>query len=307
MGYVMALLWVPGPLFIHSDSILLILFKSILSNNSLCLSVFLFSAVASFLPVSCPVYFGANRAGIMLAAAISPTAVHFGRVICFALWFLRQISILPLTCFNTPYDLAVAICSKYPVTGSTTTFKHFECIIKFVLPFTTVVLNGGITASLIVQILPFTPSRLYSETSRPFTIFLLETTVLRCTHFQVSPACFNSVLVSHQWMVYELGGYLHLDSILHTYSKQPKNSTSSLYQGKSCIVMLASTYPSYGIKIPSVPLRCNTYPTNFLSGRIFNPISVQNPSVRAEIWDPVSTSAIVSTPYTTTLASCMTQ
>ena len=58
-----------------------------------------------------------------------------------------------------------------------------------------------------------------------------------------------------------------------------------LYQGKSGIVKLASTYALYGVEMPP-PLRHNTPPTKFLSGRILNPISVENPSVRAEILGP---------------------
>ena len=36
---------------------------------------------------------------------------------------------------------------------------YFECVIKFTMPFTTVVMNGRITTSLIEQ--TFTPLRLY--------------------------------------------------------------------------------------------------------------------------------------------------
>ena len=62
-------------------------------------------------------------------------------------------------------------------------------------------------------------------------------------------------------------------------------------------------YPRYGIRKPPIPLRHNIPPNKSNSWRILNPISVQNPSVRAESWDPVSTSALVSTPSTTTIAS----
>ena len=44
-------------------------------------------------------------------------------------------------------------------------------------------------------------------------------------------------------------------------------------------------------------------PTKFLSGRIFNAMSVQNSSVGAVIWDLISTSAIISVPSTTTIIS----
>ena len=46
-----------------------------------------------------------------------------------------------------------------------------------------------------------------------------------------------------------------------------------------------------------VPSRCNKPPR----GRIVYPNWKQNPSIKVETWDPVSTSAIVSTPTTTTV------
>ena len=61
-------------------------------------------------------------------------------------------------------------------------------------------------------------------------------------------------------------------------------------------------YPLYGIKKPSIPLRHNTPPIKFLSGRILNPISVKNSSVWADICNPVSTSAVISTPCSITIA-----
>ena len=142
--------------------------------------------MASFSSTSCLVGFGLSRAGIMLAVVISPTGVCIGRVTCFVLWFLRQALILSFPGLNNPYDLAIAMCSEYSVNGSTTTLKHFECVVKFVISCTTVVPNGWITTSFIVQMLPFTPSRSYLGMSRPFTIFLFKIMVLRCTYFQVS-------------------------------------------------------------------------------------------------------------------------
>ena len=52
-----------------------------------------------------------------------------------------------------------------------------------------------------------------------------------------------------------------------------------------------------------IPSIYNTSSTIFLSGRIFNPLSVQNPLVRVEICDPVSTRAVISTPFTLTPVS----
>ena len=77
-----------------------------------------------------------------------------------------------------------------------------------------------------------------------------------------------------------------------------KNNTSSAYQGKSDIVKLTYMYAAYGIAIPPVHLRCNITP----GGRILNPKSEQNPLVKTGIWDPVSTSAMISNSSTTTLA-----
>ena len=62
-------------------------------------------------------------------------------------------------------------------------------------------------------------------------------------------------------------------------------------------------YALYRIEMPPIPLSHNIPPIKFLSGGILNPISVQNPTVRAEILDPVSASVIVSNPSTTTIAS----
>ena len=146
------------------------------------------------------------------------------------------------------------MCYKYPITGSANTFKHFKCIIKFIIPFTTVVLNGRMMTSLIVWIFPFTPFRSHLGTLRPFTVFLLEITVLRCTCFQVPPACCHSFSVivttkfSMTWMLIctcTLSPYL--------WSQMIKNNISSLYQGKSGTVRLAFMYPFMVLKCPHSP------------------------------------------------------
>ena len=103
-------------------------------------------------------------------------------------------------------------------------------------------------------ILHFSPSRSYSGTFRPFTVFLLEITVLRCTCSQVSPACYNcfSVTGKTKWSMTwvpictgTISPYL--------WSEMTKNNTSSLYWDKSGIVRLASTNPLYDIKMPPSP------------------------------------------------------
>ena len=58
-------------------------------------------------------------------------------------------------------------------------------------------------------------------------------------------------------------------------------------------------YPLYGTAMPPVPLRCNKTP----SGKIINQNSEQSPLVRAEIQEPVSTGAVISIPFTITVAS----
>ena len=86
-------------------------------------------------------------------------------------------------------------------------------VIKFTIPFTTVVPNGEITTSLIEQILPFTPLRSSSGTSRPFTVFLLETTMLRCPSSQFLKPANILFWHSHNQMIYDLGAFLHQDSV----------------------------------------------------------------------------------------------
>ena len=61
-------------------------------------------------------------------------------------------------------------------------------------------------------------------------------------------------------------------------------------------------YPLYGIEMLPSPKDATHLLSNSPSGWILNPISVQNLSVRAEIWDPLSSSAVVSNSSTTTIA-----
>ena len=118
------------------------------------------------------------------------------------------------------------------------------------MPFTTVVMNGKIMTSLTVHILPFTPLRLYSGMFRPFMVFCLDITVLRCTCFHVSSACCNSfsVIVTTTWPMTWV-------PICTT-----KNNTSSLYQGKCGIVRWDSMYPLYGIEMPPIPFNTQHTP-----------------------------------------------
>ena len=169
--------------------------------------------------------------------------------------------------------------SEYPLNGSATTFIHFECVIKFVMPFTIVVMNGWTMTSLIVWIFPFTTFRSYSGTFRPFIVFLLEITVLRCTCFQVSPACCNSFSGhSHNQMVYDQGTYLHRYPSPYLWSKMTKNNTSSLYQGKSGIVRLASMYHLCSIKCPHPQDTTHPLSNSSVEGSS-TPFPVQNLSV----------------------------
>ena len=102
-----------------------------------------------------------------------------------------------------------------------------------------------------------------------FTLYIFEIllrdvvlfTVLRCTCFQVYPACCNSsmVIVVTKWCMTRvpictgtLSPYLLL--------KTTRNNTSSLYWGKPGIMRLASTYPLYSITVPPVPSICNKPP-----------------------------------------------
>ena len=60
------------------------------------------SLLSSGLPGSPPVGFSANRDGKTFAPTMSPTAVHFGKIICSVLCFLRQTLIFPLPGLKTP-------------------------------------------------------------------------------------------------------------------------------------------------------------------------------------------------------------
>ena len=90
------------PPFVYSDSILLTLLSHFFPIILFDFHISFFPTVASPLPASCPIGLCVNRARMMFAAVISPTAFHFGMVICFALWFLRPTSILPFPQFWYP-------------------------------------------------------------------------------------------------------------------------------------------------------------------------------------------------------------
>ena len=241
-------------LFVHSDSILLtllsqfcptILFDFHISFSQQWLHPYLTYSLLALAPT--------EPEWCLLLWSLPQQSFWEGYLICFALWFLRNSNFASLW-FQYPKRSAVAIWFEYPITGSTNTSTHFESVIKFVMAFTTVVMNSRIMTSLIVQILPFTPLRSYPEMFRPFTVFLLEITVLRCTCFQISPSCCNyfSVIVTTKW---SMSWVLICTCTLAPYwwFETTKNNTSSLYQGKSGIVMLASRYFLYGIKMPSSP------------------------------------------------------
>ena len=126
-----------------------------------------------------------------------------------------------------------------------------KCIIKFAMLFTMMVSNGGIITSLIMKILPFTPSISYSGMYRLSMVFLFEITVLTCTCFQVSPVSCNYSLIivvtkwSMTWVPIFTGSLSP-----YLWSRMTKTNMSSLYWGKLGIVRLASTYPLYGIGTP---------------------------------------------------------
>ena len=181
--------------FIHSNSILLILLHQFFL---IILFDIQFFFPLQWLPSDWPhalLAFGTNKAGIMLAAAISPTVVHFGRVTCSALCCLRQTSILSFSDFNTQYDLAIAMCSEYSVTDSTTTFKHFECVGKVHNTFcysSPKWWNHDFPHS---ENFTFQPLEIVLWNVKAFYSISIETMVSRCTSFQVSPASHNSFLV----------------------------------------------------------------------------------------------------------------
>ena len=185
------------------------------------------------------------------------------------------------------------MCSEYPVTSSTMTFNHFEYVVKFAIPFTTVVQNGEIMTSIIVQIFPFIPSRSYSRMARHFTIFFLRQ---GCWDVHVSRFPQLAAILFWSWSppnVLWLRLPIYTVTLaLYLWFKTTKNSTSSLYQDKSGIVRLASTYPLYSIKMPPQDA---THPYQVLRRKDLQP-HFSAESLRAKICDQVSTNAIISTP-----------
>ena len=67
----------------------------------------LFLYLVGFEGTTFSVGFSTNRARMAFAAAISPTAVHLGSVICLLLCFVRQTSTLPIPYLKTLQDVAV--------------------------------------------------------------------------------------------------------------------------------------------------------------------------------------------------------
>ena len=170
--------------------------KSIWSYNSFWLSYFLFPVVALPLLHSCLIGLGTNKAGMMFAVVISPTAVHFGRGICFALQFLRQTSVSPFLSFNTLYNLAMALLSEYPITGLTTTLMHFECVksnLQCSLPHWSWM--SELWLPLWCRFYPLTLQDHIWEHSGPSQYSFWKLQCWGCTCFQVSPACCNSFSV----------------------------------------------------------------------------------------------------------------
>ena len=85
----------------------------------------------------------------------------------------------------------------------------------------------------------------------------------------------------------------------YLWSETTKHNTSLLYQGKSGIVRLASMFPLYGIeKLPSPQDG-----THLPQWKDPQPLFVENPSMWAGVSVPLSTSAIISLPSTTTISS----
>ena len=104
-------------------------------------------------------------------------------------------------------------------------------------------------------ILSFTPLRLYLGKVSPFTVFLLETTVLRFTCFQVFLSLLQFFLGhSQNQMVYDMGTLSP-----YLWSKTTKNNMSFLNQDILGRVQLASMYSLYGIEMPPSPQDI-TYP-----------------------------------------------
>ena len=151
------------------------------------------------------------------------------------------------------------------------------------LPLTTLVPNGGIHDFPYSVKFTFQPSETVLGNMKAFQYLFCETWLFgdndtgEC--FLVSPAFYNSFLVivatnwSMTWVPIVPGFYLHI------YHLKQQNNMSSLYWDKSGIVKLACTYPLYGIEMLPPPWDTTHPLIKFLSGRIFNTISVQT-------WDP---------------------
>ena len=153
--------------------------RSILSSTSFWPSFFIFFMVSPLFPSS-PVGLGTSNTRFIPADVISPTVVCFGRVTCLALWFYRHISILPFSGLNYPYDLTMAMCLEQPKTGSTTTFKEFECVHHTCYQCDHQWCNKNFP---------------HSHITETFDNNYFETMVLRWTCLQVSPAFYSSFLV----------------------------------------------------------------------------------------------------------------
>ena len=139
---------------------------------------------------------------------------------------------------------------------STIIFTHFKGVIYLASPFTRIVTNGSITTICIIQVLPLNPVRSCWGMLGLSAVFLLDKTVLNRTSFQVSPVCHNYSVVIVTIKL-SMSKALNCKSTNSPYlcSETTNEYRSSLYQGKSGMIKLASMYPLYGIKIPHVPLR----------------------------------------------------
>ena len=147
------------------------------------LTPFPFWVVALPLSDSSPVGFDTNRAWMPFAAAISPTAVSFGRVIY--LWGLFPEANINFAS-TWPQILIRLVC------GDVDWISH-DWLNDYIQTFWmhhqvhnalfTVVANSKIRTSRIVWILPFTPLKSYFGTFTLSMVFFFEIAVLRCTCF----------------------------------------------------------------------------------------------------------------------------
>ena len=99
--------------------------------------------------------------------------------------------------------------SQYPVTGLTTTFMHFEYVVKFVMLFTPVGTNGGIMTSYSVDFTLY-PLRLYLGIFRPFMVFLLEITGTLSTYLWSKMTKNNIFIIMRQIWYSEVSLYVPL-------------------------------------------------------------------------------------------------